>query len=105
MTVDHTKEHKTYQESQCGGDVAFPSVLASLSPHEVFADVHLSELILVKTEDGHSMQGAIDKSTCAHDVAEDRNSPPDGWCDQERARFHNNCNQQGKYAEYSEVLD
>ena len=105
MTVDHSKEHKTDAKSQRRSNVTFPSVLTSLSPHEVLADVHLSELILVETEDGHPMQSAIDKSTGAHDVAEDRNSPPDGRCDQKRARLHYNCNQQGEDAKDRKVFD
>lgn len=105
MTVDHSEEHKTDAKSQRRCDVTFASVLTSLSPHEVLADVHLSKLILVETEDGHPVQSTIDKSTGAHDVAEDRNSPPDGRCDQERTRLHYNCNQQGEDAKDRKVFD
>lgn len=105
MTVDHSKEHKTDAKSQRRSDVTFASVLTSLSPHEVLADVHLSELILVETEDGHPVQSTIDKTTCAHDVAENRNTPPGGRCDQERTRPHYNCNQQGEDAKDRKVFD
>lgn len=58
-------------------DITFSSPLPSLTPHEVFRYVHISELVSVEFEPRYSMDDTVDNSSSADNEGHHGDGKPD----------------------------
>jgi hypothetical protein len=74
-------------------DVAFSSPLTSLTSHKVLRNVHISELVSVEFEPGHTMDNAVDDSTCADYEGHHGDGKPDVGLEQDDSDVFEGGNQ------------
>jgi hypothetical protein len=77
INLHHCQQYKACDWNQEWEDISLTCPLPSLPSHEIFRDVHSSELVSFKLKPGHSMNDRVHNSSSAYHKCHHSNDKPD----------------------------